>query len=202
MYSINMNQEQYIKLSKYAKQQGVCYLTAFRWYQAGKIPGAFKRESGSVYVKTTPEKPTQQKVVIYSRVSNQSRCQELKYQTQRCLDFCSSKRLVVFETYSEIASGMNDNRRKFWEMLNENPTTIVIENKDRLTRFGFTYLERLLKDKGCEILVMNPNVNDEQDLIKDMVSVITSFCCRLYGLRRTKNKLAKIKAVISEVASQ
>jgi predicted site-specific integrase-resolvase len=45
---------------------------------------------------------------------------------------------------------------------------------------------------------MNPNKDDEQDLMKDLVAIITSFCCRLYGLRRMKNKLDKIKKVLSE----
>jgi predicted site-specific integrase-resolvase len=91
---------------------------------------------------------------------------------------------------------MNDNRKEFWRMLDSNPTRIVIENKDRLTRFGFNYLDKLLLRNGCSIDVMNPNSNDEQDLIKDLVSVITSFCCRLYGLRRTKKKVQQIKDLV------
>ena len=63
---------------------------------------------------------------------------------------------------------------------------IVIENKDRLTRFGFNYLKKLLESQGTLIEVINPNDNDEQDLIKDMISIVTSFCCRLYWLRRAK----------------
>lgn len=92
---------------------------------------------------------------------------------------------------------MNENRKELWKMLDSEPTTIVVENKDRLTRFGFKYLENLLNRRGCTILVLNPAVSDEQDLIKDMISVVTSFCCRLYGLRRTKNKMDKIRKVLS-----
>lgn len=195
-----MTNERHIKLSAYAKQQGICYTTAFRWYKDGKLPGAYKRPSGSVYVKITDEQVVTPKVVVYGRVSSQAKRNDLKSQVQRCLEFCNAKGLSVNKTYYEVASGMNDNRKMLWEMLNSKPTTIVIENKDRLTRFGFAYLERLLKAQGCEIIVMNPNVNDEQDLLKDMVAIITSFCCRLYGLRRTKNKLAKIKEVVSEIA--
>ena len=81
-------------------------------------------------------------------------------------------------------------------MLDSNPTKIVIENKDRLTRFGFNYLEQLLKKQNCEIVVINTSTTDEQDLIKDLVSIITSFCCSLYGLRRSKNKVSQIKKIL------
>ena len=93
---------------------------------------------------------------------------------------------------------MNDNRKELWKMLNSKPGIIIIENKDRLTRFGYNYIERLMKDAGCVIDCMNPNKNDEQDLIKDLVSIITSFCCRLYGMRRSKNKVDKIKQVLDD----
>ena len=76
-------------------------------------------------------------------------------------------------------------------MLDSQPTTIVVEHKDRLTRFGFNYLDQLLPRLGCELIVINRDAIDENDLMKDLVSIITSFCCRLYGLRRGHNK-AKI----------
>lgn len=186
-----------LKLPDYAKHLGIAYITAFRWWKAGKIPGAF-RKGKLVFVEISEPKETKPlKTLVYCRVSNHSRKEELKYQVSRCKDFCAARGLCIDKIYSEVASGMNDNRKELWKMLEEKPTTIVVENKDRLTRFGFNYLERLLKDQGCEILVMNPNTNDEQDLMKDLVSIITSFCCRLYGIRRAKNKLDKIKETLN-----
>ena len=93
---------------------------------------------------------------------------------------------------------MNDNRTMLWKMLDNKPTKIVIENKDRLTRFGFNYLDNLLKEQNCTIEIINKDNQDEQDLIKDMIAIVTSFCCRLYGIRRTQNKLKKIKEVLNE----
>lgn len=61
-----------------------------------------------------------------------------------------------------------------------------------------SYLKKLLESQGTLIEVINPNDNDEQDLIKDMISIVTSFCCRLYGLRRAKNKRNKIIEVLNE----
>jgi putative resolvase len=88
---------------------------------------------------------------------------------------------------------MNDKRKQLCLMLDSNPTHIIVEHKDRLTRFGFNYLEKLLSKLGCEIVVMNRDSEDETDLMKDLVSIITSFCCRLYGLRRGQNKAKKLK---------
>lgn len=64
-----------------------------------------------------------------------------------------------------------------------------MEHKDRLTRFGFNYIKLLLND--CEIVVVNKCETD-QDLFKDFVSLVTSFCARIYGKRRTKRKTEQI----------
>jgi putative resolvase len=189
-----------LKLSQYAKMMGVHYVTAFRWFKNGKIENAFQRDTGTIFV-TVPENDTQKpkinKVLIYCRVSNNSRRPEMEFQVQRCIEFANARGLQVHKVFKEVASGMNDNRPKLWEMLDSEPTTIIVENKDRLTRFGFTYIEKLLKKQNCEIIVMNPNKDDEQDLMKDFIAIITSFCCRLYGLRRMKNKLDKIKIALN-----
>ena len=92
---------------------------------------------------------------------------------------------------------MNDKRPKLLALLESKPTHIIVEHKDRLTRFGFNYLEILLKQQNCQILVLNRDSEDETDLIKDMISIVTSFCCRLYGMRRGQNKAAKIKLELS-----
>lgn len=186
-----------VKLSEYARVMGITYHTAHLWHKEGKIPNSYTTPSGSIFVKESVESVRlPERVVVYCRVSNASRREELEYQVDRCTGFCASNGFVVAGVYKEVASGMNDARKQLWKMLESNPSKIVVENKDRLTRFGYNYLERLLGEKGCEIVVMNPSASDEQDLIKDLVSVITSFCCRLYGLRRTKKKVERIKELV------
>lgn len=186
-----------IKLSEYAIKMGVHYQTSWEWFKSGKIEGAYKTPSGSVFVEIDEETKKPEKVICYCRVSNQSRKAELQYQVERCVAYCVAKGYKVDTIYKEVASGMNENRKEFWKAINSEATIVVVENKDRLTRFGFKYIENLLKNQGCVIEVMTPNVNDETDLIKDLVSIITSFCCRLYGLRRTRNKVSKIKEVLN-----
>jgi predicted site-specific integrase-resolvase len=186
-----------MKLSQWAKKQGIAYLTAFRWFKSGKLPvKAEQTLSGTILVYENEEIKRIERNIIYCRVSNHERKDSLNSQVERCEQFCLANGWVIFKSFKEIASGMNDNRKELWKMLDSKPSRIIIENKDRLTRFGFNYLERLLKELGCEIIVLNVSTTDEDDLIKDLVSIVTSFCCKLYGLRRSKNKIAKIKEVL------
>lgn len=186
-----------MKLSQYAKLKGVCYRTAYLWFKNGLIPNAKQMSTGTILVEGDYEtiKP---KIVIYCRVSNHSRKEEMEYQVQRCKDYCLAKGYSIEKIYQEVASGMNDNRKQFWKMIESKPTVIVVEHKDRLTRFGFNYLDRLLEKLQCNIDVINQDEEDENDLLKDLVSIITSFCCRLYGLRRGHNKSKKINEVIKD----
>jgi putative resolvase len=186
-----------MKLSHYAKLNGVHYQTAYRWFVAGLIPTARQLPNGTILVDQINVNPPVEKVVTYARVSNASRRKELDYQVKRLQDFCESKGLTITNSYKEVASGMNDSRKQLWKMIDSCPTTIVIENKDRLTRFGFKYLSQLLEKQGTKIIVINESETDEQDLIRDLVSIITSFCCRLYGLRRGHSKSKKITQQIT-----
>lgn len=190
-----------MKLSKWAKQQGVCYMTAWRWFRQGIMPvNAIQLPTGTIIVpeENKNSSPFVKRNVVYSRVSSPTKKNDLQRQIQRCCNFAAAKGISIDKIYKEIASGMNDKRRELFKMLESNPTTIIVENKDRLTRFGFNYLEYLLKKQGCEIIVMNKDLENESDLTKDLISVVTSFCCRLYGLRRGKNKAKEIKILVDK----
>jgi len=71
---------------------------------------------------------------------------------------------------------------------------IVVEHKDRLTRFGYNYIEQLLALQGRQIEVINLAENGKEDLNQDFVSIVTSFCARLYGQRRSKRKTEQLIA--------
>jgi putative resolvase len=183
-----------MKLSDWAEQQGITYLTAFRWFQAGKMPCKVEQmPSGTIIVYDNIREEKETKVVIYARVSSHERKNGLDGQIERCTTFANAKGLEVRKVYKEIASGMNDKRPKLTKLLESKPTHIIVEHKDRLTRFGFNYIELLSKQQGCEILVLNRDTEDETDLVKDLISIVTSFCCRLYGMRRGQNKAKQIK---------
>lgn len=74
-------------------------------------------------------------------------------------------------------------------------TKIIIEHKDRLTRFGFNYIKELYLG---EIIIVNNTDNYKEDIIQDFISIITSFCARIYGNRRSKRKTEKIIQQLNE----
>ena len=89
---------------------------------------------------------------------------------------------------------MNDERKKLTDLLRSDTKIdrIIVEHKDRLTRFGFNYLQILADKMGFEIIVVNPTMTDNEDLMQDFASIITSFCARLYSRRRAKLQAEKI----------
>ena len=183
-----------MKLSEYAKKVGVSYRTVHRWYKENKLPDnitAKQMPSGTIIIDYN-DIIKEKKIVIYCRVSSYEKKDDLSRQVERCKTYCLNKGLKIDKIYKEIASGMNDNRKQLLKMFDYNPNIIIIENKDRLTRFGFNYLKYFLNKKNTEIEILNPDNDDEKDLMKDLISIITSFCCRLYGLRRGKNNSKKI----------
>jgi putative resolvase len=99
----------------------------------------------------------------------------------------------------EIGCGVNDARPKLLKLLvDPSVTLIVVEHQDRLTRFGFNYMEQLLKMQGRKIEVINLAENGKEDLVQDFVRIVTSFCARLYGQRRSKRKTERIIAELAE----
>lgn len=184
-----------MKLSTWAKQQGISYITAWRWVKTGKFPQPFSyMPSRTIIVHDIPpENNITEEAWIYCRISSHDKKDDLNRQVQRCTDFCIAKGWVIKKIIKEIASGMNDVRPKLIELLNDKPSRIVVEHKDRLTRFGFGYFEFLLPKLNCELVVINRDKEEKEDLLKDLVAIITSFCCRLYGIRRAQNKINKLK---------
>lgn len=136
---------------------------------------------------------SEESVVIYCRVSSTENKTNLESQRKRLEEFCCAKGYKVSKVICEFGSGLNDNRPKLNKLLEEsNFTKLVVEHKDRLTRFGFNYIKTLLKTKNIEIEVVNLSDDNEENLIEDFVSVITSFCARIYGKRRSKRKTEEL----------
>jgi len=180
-----------IKLSEWAKQNSYTYRGAFNLYKKGQIPGVHKTASGAVLIDVEEEKVDKPEwVVVYARVSSSENRTNLDAQADRVCQFCSARGWVVNEVVKECASGLNDKRPKLQKILKEGKATkLIVEHKDRLTRFGFEYLKSLFPG---EIVVLNESKTDEQDLIQDFVSLVTSFCARIYGQRRSKRKTEQL----------
>ena len=183
----------YYKLSDYAKKFNVTYRTAWNRFKAGKIDGAFIDETNHILIPTN-KIDRKNNVIIYSRVSNSDRKDNLDRQSDRLYMYAISNGYNVVGIVKEIGSGLNDSRRKLTKILKQNDWNILlVEHKDRLTRFGFNYIETLLNVMNKEIIVVNNNDDSKTDLIQDLVSIIYSFSARMYGLRKRKNKTDIVK---------
>ncbi len=187
-----------MRLSQYAKQMGVSYRTAFRWWKAGKLD-AYQLDTGTIIVRDQAAKPETMNVALYARVSSADQKEDLERQMQRLKDYAAAKGYHVTRTVSELASGLNESRPKFLKLLTDASIgVIVVEHKDRATRFGLTYIEQLLAMQERRLEVIFPSDTDN-DLVDDFIAVITSFASRIYGRRTSKRRAEKIKQGIEQV---
>lgn len=139
-----------MKLSQYAKQQGISYRTALRWFRDGTIKG-YQAPSGTIIVIEREPVVAAQKVAIYASVSSVEQKANLERQAERLSQYGEVRGYQVSHVVKEIASGVNDSRPKLLGLLKDTSTTvIVVEHRDRLTRFGFHSIEALLRDPGTQ----------------------------------------------------
>jgi predicted site-specific integrase-resolvase len=191
---------EYIKVSDYAKLKGNHYRTIMRHYKKGLIEG-YTNEYGRTYLKNPNYKPVEDKslstrAVLYARVSNATNKASLDSQIERLRNYAAAKGYEIVDEYKEIDSGLNDNRKYFSQILNRNDYGILLaENKDRITRFGYHYIENLLNRLNIKLEVINNMENEDKDMLDDFISVIKSFCDKIYG---SKSK-AKTEKIIKEL---
>ena len=177
-----------MKLSDYAKQKGISYRTAHRMWKRGEL-NAYQLSTGTIIVKDDNSNDKNQGVVIYARVSSSENKSNLESQAQRLILYCEAKGYQIKSVVKEVGSGVNDNRKKIIKLLwDDDYHLIVVEHKDRLSRVGFNYLKVLLNKQGKDIEVVNLAQQEDEDIMQDFISIITSFCARIYGLRRRKRK--------------
>lgn len=183
-----MNQR-YYKLSEYARNKSITYQAAWNRYNAGKIPGAFLDETNHILIPLFVNDPKLNRAAIYSRVSSSEMKENLQRQKERLESYATNFGYNTVYSIKEIGSGMNDSRTKLSKLLMQDDwDVLIVENKDRLTRFGFNYIELLLNKQGKKIVVVNETNDDKTDLMQDLISVVHSFSARMYGFRRKKNK--------------
>ena len=136
--------------------------------------------------------------VTYSRVSLSKQKNDLISQKQRLYDFSISSGFIIEKEISDIKSGMNFKDRNglndlITEVIASKVDTVIIENKDRLARFGFELLEKLFESFGTKIIVVSnaDNMTYEQELTQDLISIIHYFSMKSYSNRRKLNKIKR-----------
>jgi putative resolvase len=191
-----------MKLSQYAKKVGVTYKTAYRWYRAGTLD-AYQTATGIIIVREkVDEKPVTGRIALYARVSSVGQKEDLERQMQRLKDYAAAKGYQVSKVVTEIASGLNDRRPKLSKLLADTSIgTIVVENRERLTRFGSHYIETLLEAQGRHLeMIFSGDTGDE--LVDDFVAVITSMAARIYGRGPRKRRTEQIKHCVEHVMQE
>jgi putative resolvase len=188
-----------MKLSQYAKKVGISYKTAWRWYKAGTLD-AYQTPSGMVVVRDPQaEKSGIGRIALYARVSSADQKSDLDRQVQRLRDYAAARGYQVAKEVTEIASGLNDNRPKFLKLLADPGIgTIIVEHKDRGTRFGWNYLTTLMEVQGRRMEAVFPNETLD-DLVSDFVSIITSMAARIYGRRGSRRRAERIQQCVEQV---
>jgi len=198
------------------RRLGVSYSTLSRWVREGRIRAI--RTAGGKY--RVPESEVRRvaeglpvskeiRAVIYARISSSDQKSDLERQIQYLTEYCASKGYRVIDVLSDVASGLKTDRKSLMKLfdyvVNRQVDVVVVAYRDRLTRFGFDYLEHFFKQYGVRVEVaFGEEPKDAyQELVEDLIEIITSFAGKLYGMRsRKKKKLVEgFKKLLEEVES-
>jgi putative resolvase len=178
-----------VKLSAWAKEQGVSYRTALNWFHAGTLPVPARQLPTGTILVNPPVRETGV-TVAYCRVSSHEQKADLERQAGRVLTGASERGIRIDRTITEIGSGLNGRRTKLRKLLGDpKVSVIVVEHRDRLARFGVEYLEAALAAHGRGIVVLD-DTEVADDLVRDMTEVLTAMCARLYGRRSAARRAA------------
>ncbi len=196
------------------KRLGISFITLKRWIYSGKIRAVrtptgrwMIPESEIEKIISGKEGTREVRAIIYARVSSSDQKGDLERQIEYLTQYCSAKGYRVIDILSDVASGLKTNRRGllklFKYVISRQIDVIVVTYKDRLTRFGFEYLEYFFKQYSVRIeIVYGEEPKDAyQELVKDLLAIVTSFAGKLYGMRSHKKKklVQGFKQLLEEV---
>lgn len=192
-----------MRVKEWARREGFNEQTVWQWCREDRMPVPFERMSTGTIIIHDPKYENQPAVTVpkgrtvcYARVSSSDQKEDLIRQADRLKAFAVNMGVERPEVVMETGSGMNDKRRKLNRLLAD-PTvgTIIVEQRDRLARMNAGLVESALRAQGRRVIVVDDTELDD-DLVRDMTEVLTSFCARLYGRRAAKHKTdAALKAV-------
>lgn len=193
---------------------GVTAQTLRNWDKEGKLKPTYVKSNGYRYyseeaiLSYTQERKTKKNlnVIGYARVSSKKQVDDLERQVNNLKEYISSK-YDSFDIITDIGSGINYNKPgllRLIEKINKKEAdVIVVLYKDRLLRFGFELVEHFAKLNNVKIEIIDNNLDKTQDqeLVEDLVQIITVFSCKLQGKRKGKTKqlLSELSQKIKEI---
>jgi putative resolvase len=183
-----------VNLTEWARAQGIAPRTAYRWFREGTLPVPAERvgpRTVLVNIDANTSLSVTGGVGLYARVSSHGQKSDLERQVARLSEWAAKAGHRVVRVESEIAPGMNGGRVKARRLLADpNVTCVVVEHKDQLGRMNVELIEAALAAHGRRLVVLDDG-DVEDDLVRDMTEILTSFCARLYGRRSAKNRARK-----------
>ena len=193
-----------LTIEEVSKILNVSHKTLRQWDNSGKLKaiktfGGHRRYNESDIKKlvgeSETEEPTNTIVAIYSRVSSHEQKQkgDLDRQCQRLLQYCSKKKYSIYHTIKDVGSGLSDTRVGFLKLINliinKEIKKVIIEHKDRLTRFQYEILTKFFNSYGVEIECLEvPDKDSEEEFVNDIMMLMASFSGKLYGRRSAKRR--------------
>jgi putative resolvase len=204
-----------VRISEAARILGVTVDTLRRWEAAGKIevqrtPGGHRRydlDQLRGIARNRPPDPSRRLTIGYARVSSRDQKEDLERQAMVVSEFCA-RQGWVHEVIKDLGSGMNYNKKGLRLLIKRICTgevgRLVVTHKDRLLRFGSELVFALCEQFGVEVVIINRSEESsyEEDLVQDVLEVITVFSARLYGSRSHTNKklVEKLRETAEEIA--
>jgi putative resolvase len=207
--------EKLLKPREFCEVVGISYNTLKQWVREGRVK-VYRTATGRWRIPYSEverilglrQKYTEEtRAVIYARVSSSDQESDLERQIQYLTQYCASKGYRVVDVLSDVASGLKTDRRGLLKLfdyvINRQVDVVVVTYRDRLTRFGFEYLEYFFNKYGVRIEVAfgEEPKGAYQELVEDLVEIVTSFAGKLYGLRSRKKKrlVEGFKKLLEEV---
>lgn len=178
-----------MKLSEWARRNGVHYQTAWLWAKNGQMPVPVVKTATGRYLVLAENAPADtSRAVAYCRVSSAEQKADLERQAGRVAAGATALGLTLAGVVTEVGSGLNARRPKLAKLLRDPQVIcIVVEHRDRLARFGVEHLSCALQATGRRIVVLD-DAELADDLVRDMTEILTSFCARRYGRRSAARK--------------
>ena len=192
------------KIGEFAKMINRKVKTLQKWDREGVLPANrtptgrryYTHQQYLEYMGYADDKSPKREV-IYARVSSRNQKDDLANQITFLTKYCENNGITIHKIYQDYGSGLNYNRKDWNKLLDKcfegKIKTIVISHEDRFTRFGFDWISDLLK-RQCDVNIIvaeNITTSPEADLVKDLISIIHVFSCRIYGLRKYRKKIEK-----------
>ena len=191
-----------MKLSEWAKLQGISYKTAWRMWRDERLPVPAEQLATGTVIIHQPVNAVNavnavNGVALYARVSSSDQKSDLDRQLARLTEFAIAQKFSIIDAVKEVGSGLNGHRKGMMRLLrNPEAKIIVVEHRDRLMRFGFEYVESALAAQNRKVVVIEPDEMTD-DSVRDLHEVIVSMCARLYGKRSAKNRAQKAVDALS-----